>query len=135
MRFQIFFLYIILYITQSSSTPSFRDDNIKWWPVMHNVPSTGFWNGACITTPSNFGIKISSANSIIVSCFGLNKYLFWMLYIFKKTGATQLFIFICHNEIRIISNRGEYMEHDYQFRREPYINENWNAKERMFEYF
>jgi len=51
-------------ITQSSSTSFFLVDSMRWWPVMQSVPSTGFWNGPCITTPSSFGIGINSANSI-----------------------------------------------------------------------
>lgn len=38
--------------------------NIKWCPVMHNVPSTFSFKGLRKITPSSFGVNINSANSI-----------------------------------------------------------------------
>lgn len=55
-------------LTHSSWTPSRRELRIKWCPVMHNVPSTGPFDDddvVCNITPSNFGVEISSANSIL----------------------------------------------------------------------
>lgn len=53
--------------THSSWQPSRRELRIKWWPVMHKVPSTGPFDDdvECNMTPSSFGVVISSANSIL----------------------------------------------------------------------
>lgn len=56
--------FVNVTITQSSSTSFFLVDSMRWWPVIQSVPSTGFWNGPCITTPSSLGIGINSANSM-----------------------------------------------------------------------
>ena len=55
-----------LTLTHNSSRWSLRDDRMRWWPVMHNVPSAGMTLGRYSVTPSTMGVRINSANSILL---------------------------------------------------------------------
>lgn len=49
--------------TSRELSPSLLEKS-RWWPVTHNVPCIGGWNGRLRTTSSTFAVFMCSENSI-----------------------------------------------------------------------
>lgn len=49
--------------TSRELSPSLLEKS-RWWPVTHNVPCVGGWNGRLRTTSSTFAVFMCSENSI-----------------------------------------------------------------------